>query len=202
MKTLTIFLILLLGKLAFAQCGTGGHVGPIGSGQKSCIYKLSGSGGGARILYGQEAAAKCQALLAATRFSYLNNTTAPQAMCESDGLQGYVKFSAGTLQAAYDRFDLPADWSASLKLVVTAYSAGTTAPTVNVYLKCITNTPVASPSWGAAQPITLSAAPGRTSVSTTLTTTGCTVGDLVEWKLEITAGAASDMRVLGVRFTE
>lgn len=163
----------------------------------------------ARNLNGPGIAAKCQSGVAAAGFS-LPSSNAPSATCESDGFQAYLAWTANTAQTAYDRFILPADWTGTLKLVIGAYSTSTSAPTVGIQLSCISTAAVASPTFGTSQSISLTpgATSGRTSVSTTLTTTNtyankaCAAGDMVTWKLAITANAAADLRVLSVRFTE
>lgn len=166
-------------------------------------------GGGGRRLGGADASAKCQASVAAAATS-LPSASAPSATCESDGIQAYLTFTANTAQTAYDRFDLPADWTGNLKVVLTAYSTSTNAPTIAVSLSCISTGATASPTFGTAQTISLTpnSASGRTLVTTTLSTdathatNACAAGNLVEWKLAITAAAAADLRVLSVRFTE
>ena len=149
-------------------------------------------------------AAKCQAGVAAAAFSFASGVTAPQALCESDGIQAYLDFTAGTQQIAYDRFDLPRTWIGSLKVVVTGYSTGANTPTMAVKWSCVNNTAVASPAFGSTQSITFApaAASGRTSVSTTLTPgAGCLAGYLLEWNITITA-LTTDIRLLSVTWTE
>jgi hypothetical protein len=178
-------------------------------GADGACHTAAGGTGGPRPLSGPGVAAKCQSAVAGAGFS-LPSAGAPTATCEPDGIQAYLAFTANTLQTAYDRFDLPVDWTGALKLVLTGYSASTTVPAINVYLSCISTGATAAPTFGAAQAVSLTpaASSGRTSVSATLLTDAtnankaCAAGDAVTWKLAITAAAAADLRVLGVRFTE
>lgn len=194
MKQLLLFLALLVP--AFSQVGNPGPGPPHG-------------GGGPRRLGGTGIAAKCQAGVSATPFSF-PSSGAPAASCESDGIQGYLTFTANTAQTAYDQFVLPSDWSGALKAILGAYSTSTSAPTIAISLSCIGSSATASPTFGTAQTISLTpgAASARTSVSTTLSTTAayankqCAPGDLLTWKLTITASAAADLRVLNVTMTE
>lgn len=163
----------------------------------------------ARNLSGTGILAKCQGGVPGVSVS-LPAAAFPSGACESDGIQAYIAFTANTAQTMYDRFDLPTDWTGVLKLTVSAYSTSQNAPTVNVYLSCIGTGAVASPTFGSAQAISITplAASGRTAVTTTLTTDAtyankaCASGDMVEWKLIVTAAAAADLRMLSVRFTE
>jgi hypothetical protein len=83
-------------------------------------------------------------------------------------------------------------------------------PAISLYLSCISSQAVANPVWGAAQTISLTprASSGRTLVTATLSTAAafanntCGAGDLVEWRLAITAGLAADLRLESVKFTE
>ena len=168
-----------------------------------------GGTGGPRRLNGTGVAAKCQSAVSATPFSFAT-TAAPAASCESDGIQGYLTFTASTLQVAYDQFVFPSDWTGTLKLVMGAYATTTDAPTISVALSCIGSSATANPVFGTAQTISLTpaASSARTSVTTTLQTgasyanKACAAGDLATWKLSITAAASADLRVLNVTFSE
>jgi hypothetical protein len=167
------------------------------------------STGGPRPLNGPGTAAKCQGGVCAVAFSYATSG-APSAAAEADGINGNVDFTASTLQTVYDRFDLPTDWAGTLKVNITAWSSSTSAPTINLYLSCISTGAISGPAFGSAQSISLtpSGSSGRTLVTTTLQTSAtyatnaCAAGNLVEWQLAITANAAADLHVLSVRFTE
>lgn len=199
MRWFPLLLVLILQPDVFSQ------IGPTGPG--------GGGGTGSRILNPTGTAAKCQAGVAATPFSFAVGATAPTAACESDGIQAYLDFTANTSMIVYDRFDLPANWVGTLRFLLTAYStSGSALQVANLSFVCISNTAVASPSFGAAIPLytsgtswTPNGTSGRT-ISTTIFTpaqlSGCAVGNLVEWELSITAAAAADLHVLSVRFTE
>lgn len=165
----------------------------------------------ARILYNPSGgtAAKCQGGMAGMAFSFAA-TGAPIAGCETDGIQAYVDFTAATPQTVYDRFVLPFDWSSTMAITVSAYSASTSAPAISVALSCITNTATVNPVFGVGQSISLTpnASSGLTTIKTRLQTSAvytnkaCAAGDFVEWKLTVTAAGAADLKLLSLLFTE
>ena len=209
-----------IGRTIVVTDGTSGADCTAGGGTQKAWCRWSGTawqpvggggsgGGGSRALNGTGVAAKCQSAVSATPFSFAT-TAAPAATCESDGIQGYLDFTASTAQTVYDQLVLPADWAGTLKLVLAAYSTSTNAPTIAVALNCNAMGATASPTFGTAQTISLTpaASSGRTATSTSLQTgatyanKACAVGDLLTWKLTITAAAAADLRVLNVTYTE
>jgi hypothetical protein len=147
-------------------------------------------------------AAKCQSAVAGAGFS-LPSANAPTPTCDADGQQAYLTFTAGTAQTIYDRVELPGDWSGVLKLIITAWSSGANAPTINAYVACVAAAATSNPTYGGAQAVSLTpgAASARTRVVTTLTTSGCSATNALYLKIIITANT-TDLNVLRASLTE
>lgn len=168
-----------------------------------------------RSLNGPGIAAKCQGGVAGAGFSVPaaaqqpSTDAAPLAACESDGIQAYLPFTTATAQIVTDVTTLPEDWAGTLKMILSAYSTSANTPTITVALSCISAGAVASPTFGTTQSVSMTtlSASGRTAVSTILATDAthatkaCAAGDVLNWKLAVTA-VTNDLRVLSVRFTE
>jgi len=162
-----------------------------------------GSGGSstARILLAG-IAAKCQSGVAGAGFN-LPSSNAPTATCDADGQHAYLAFAAGTAQTIYDSVRLPADWAGSLKLVLDAWSTGTLTPTINAALVCIGAAATSNPTYGANQAVSLTVGAGsaRSTSTTTLTTTDCSAGNWLRFRLVITADTTA-LNVLTAQLTE
>jgi len=177
--------------------GATGPTGPVGPG-------LNGPG----------TAAKCQGGIAGAGFSVPaslvqpGTDAPPQARCEADGFHAYLAFSPSVEQIIADEFEIPSDWSGNLSLILDAWSASSSAPTVTLSLLCVGTAATSGGSYGTPQPISVS--PGAGSVRTLVTTVlmtdaphamkACAAGDLVQWKLDVTANAAATWNLKSVRF--
>ena len=136
------------------------------------------------------------------------NHAPPQAFCEADGFHGYLALTSSVEQIVSDEFELPNPWTGSLSLTVDAWSASTSAPTVTISLLCIGSAATSGGTYGTAQTISVTpaAASGRTVVTAVLSTDAthatkaCAAGDLVQWKLDVTANAAATFNLKAVRF--
>src|SRR5262249_43811347 len=73
-----------------------------------------------RILGGGPAA-KCQGSVPGAGYSF--TSPAPTPTCESDNIQGFLAFTASTLQTINDVIQLPGDWVGTAHLNITAYSS-------------------------------------------------------------------------------
>ena len=134
-----------------------------------------------------------------------NATLAPTATCVAGStnttlIQGYADFpdSDGEYQAQPQPFRLPADWTGALDLQLYWKAAATTGDVVwQVATLCRGDAEIEDAAWNAAQAFAADTAKGTTlqlnTVSlTTLTTTGCTAGDMFYMKIFRQRTHASD----------
>ena len=123
-------------------------------------------------------------------------------------MHGYLALTSSVEQIVTDEFELPNPWTGNLSVTVDAWSASSSAPTATISLVCITTAATSGGTYGTAQTISFSpaAASGRTVVTTTLqtdaahATKACVAGDLVQWKLDVTANAAATWNLKFARF--
>ena len=184
---------------ATGPTGATGATGPMGPG-------LNGPG----------TAAKCQGGIAGAGFgvpaSLVQPSTdaPPQATCEADGFHAYLAFTQSVEQIITDEFELPSVWTGNLSLILDGWSASTNAPTINVALLCISTAATSGGTYGIAQPVSFTpgGSSGRTVVTAVLSTDAphatkaCAAGDLVQWKLDVTAAAGATWNLKSVRFLQ
>jgi hypothetical protein len=175
--------------------------------------QLSGSGGSGggvstSIFYNYFPGGVCLAPNAGFGFN-IPAANAPNPACIASGstVLAVLQFTAATTnQSIQGNFELPVGWTAaSLALEASVRSTDSThASTLNVSTVCVGAAAIDNPTFNTAQALTITAAAGsaRTTGSlSTVTTTGCSAGNLLFWKIVAdTTNLTGTLDLIGLRF--